>query len=121
MLLQRTHDVIPASQYIQKVSHTKCSTLTYTMNSHNAHEVINVSVHYEGDVSAFLRYDLLPASHIHVNIKRCPIGFQINQSKNICDCIQLKTVELSCYIKNMTIMKSDGWIGYGKDSYITIM
>ncbi len=95
-----THDVIPAWQTIQKVPHTKCSTLTYTMNSHNAHEVINVSVHYEGDVSAFLRYDLLPASHIHVNIKHCPIGFQINQSKNICDCIQLKTVELSCYIKN---------------------
>ncbi len=112
--------VIPASQNIQSVPHTKCSLVNYTIASNKSNEIVGLYVHYPGDVSALVRYNLLPRSYVNVSIRDCPEGFQMSKITNVCECIHMEenVVNITCDIISTKITKkSDGWIGYDRDPY----
>ena len=109
------------SERIQKISRPKCSILSYTIMSNKSTEKIYLRIQHDGDVSGYERTGFYTALPLEVSLRDCPIGFTLRckneQTSCFCDCsdVLVSKQMVSCNIKDQTINRTHGWIGYISD------
>ena len=95
-------------QSIQRIDHTTCTELHYTILSRKQTETFKIYV----DSSCGL--DGIPLS-VNVTLMECPIGFALSNNSNQCVCEErLQKYTKSCDISNLEITRpasDDFWVG----------
>ena len=95
-------------QSTQRIDHTTCTELNYTLFSRRQTETLKIYV----DSSCGL--EGIPLS-VNVTVLECPIGFTLSNSSNQCVCEErLQKYTNSCDISNLEITRTaseDFWVG----------
>ena len=94
------------------VNNTKCATLNYTVCSERPSETIMLLV---SRYTPYRTFNLKNGKKsVHVNLKRCPLGFETTSENLHCHCQSiLIDHDFECFVDNQTILRPPPtWIGY---------
>ena len=121
--------ILPRGQAVQGTQGRGCTKLNYTIyTNHTPNVILTLGVQFTGDKSFEEHLEYFKPLELRVNIKHCPIGFNLTKEKPqdwqeegyICDCLErLKQQKFKCYISNKTIAPQyEDWLGYSNDEYM---